>query len=381
MRDTPITRLLQCGQSVWLDSISRRMLVSGELVSLIQEDGVSGVGATTALLERCVAEGSGYDDSIAFLARGGLSALQICERLLVEDARTAADLLRPVYELAEGGDGFVTLELSPHLAHDASGMLLEARRLWDLVDRPNLFVKIAGTQEGVEALRQLVGEGVNVSVDPVFSVPRYRAVAKAYLDGLSQRAARGLPLERVASVVGLPLGEIDRLLEPFLARLARESESKRVLAEAPRGEVAIALAKVLRGVNREMHCNSRYLALSAQGGKPQRLVWVSPGSGEASADLRYLEALIGPDTVHVMPLGLLAAYREHGRPASRLDLGIQGALALLEHLRALGVDLNRLAQELEDEGVERLARPYDSLLRNIELKRRGALGGGEAKRV
>lgn len=374
MRDTPITRLLQCGQSVWLDSISRRMLVSGELVSLIQEDGVSGVGGTTALLERCVAAGSDYDDSIALLARRGLSSPQICETLLVEDVRTAADLLRPVYELAQGSDGFVTLELSPHLAHDASGMLLEARRLWDLVDRPNLFIRIMGSLEGVTALRQLVGEGVNVSVDPVFSAPRYRAVAQAYLDGLSQRAARGLPLERVASVVGLPLGQVDRVLEPLLARLARESAGEMVPAEALKGEVAIALAKMLRGVNREMHVSGRYLALAARGGKPQRLVWVSPSSRDVSADLSYPEALIGPDTVHIMPLDLLAAYREHGRPASRLDLGIQDALALLEHLRALGVDLDRLAQELEVEGVERLARPYDSLVRNIELKRRGALG-------
>lgn len=375
MRDTPITRLLQCGQSVWLDSISRRMLVSGELVSLIQEDGVSGVGSATALLERCVAAGSDYDDSIALLARRGLSSPQICETLLVEDVRTAADLLRPVYELTEGSDGFVTLELSPHLAYDASGMLLEARRLWDLVDRPNLFIRIVGSLEGVAALRHLVGEGVNVSVDPVFSAPRYRAVAQAYLDGLSQRAARGLPLERVASVVGFPPGQVDRVLEPLLARLARESASERLPAGGLKGEVAIALAKVLRGVNREMHLSGRYLALAARGGKPQRLVWVSPSSRDASADLSYPEALIGPDTVHVMPLGLLTAYREHGRPASRLDLGIREALALLAHLRALGVDLNRLAQELEDEGVERLARPYDSLARNIELKRRGALGG------
>lgn len=374
MRDTPITRLLQCGQSVWLDGISRRMLLSGELVSLIQDDGVSGVGSATAVLEQCVAAGQDYDDAIASLGGRGLNAVQIYEALLVEDVRTAADLLRPIYELAGGDDGFVTIELSPHLAHDASAVLLEARRLWDLVDRPNLLVKIVGSWEGVAALRQLVREGVNVSVDLVFGVPRYRAVVEAYLDGLSQRAARGLPLERVASVVVLPLGQVDRLLAPLLSRLGRGSETERVLAKALKGEVAIALAKVLRGVNREIHCDSRYLALAARGGKPQRLVWGSPGSRDASLDLKYPEALIGSDTVHMMPLGLLAAYREHGRPASRLDLGIQDAQALLRHLCGLGVDLNRLAQDLEDEGVQRLARPYDSLVRNVELKRRGAPG-------
>ncbi|GFO64067.1 transaldolase [Geomonas paludis] len=377
MRDTPVSRLLQCGQSVWLDGVSRRALLSGELVALIQEDGVSGVGCSTAVLEHAIAAGSDYDADIAHLAQSGLPPLSIYDALLVDDVRAAADLLLPVYQQSGGSDGFVTLELSPHLAHDASAMVLEARRLRDLADRPNVFIKMAGTLEAVAALRQLVSEAVNVRVDPVFSVPRYRAVAEAYLDGLSRRAARGLPLERVASVVGLPLGGIDRVLEPLLSRVALASDSGRVLAGALRGEGGIALAKVLRGVNREMHRDSRFLALAARGGRPQRLAWVCSGAKEAASfDLRYPEALVGPETVQVMSPGVLAAYRERGRPVSRLDLGAQDAQALLEQLCALGIDPDRLAQELEDEGVQRLARPYDSLLRNIELKRSAALAGG-----
>ncbi|MBJ6749396.1 transaldolase family protein [Geomonas anaerohicana] len=380
MRDTPVSRLLQCGQSVWLDGVSRRALLSGELAALIQEDGVSGVGCSIAVLEHAVAAGSDYDADIAYLAKRGLSSLPICDALLIDDVRAAADLLGPVYQQSGGSDGFVTLELSPHLAHDASAMVREARRLRDLADRPNLFVKMPGTLEAVAALRCLVSEGVNVRVDPLFSVPRYRAVAEAYLDGLSRRAARGLPLERVASVVGLPLGGIDRVLEPLLSRLALASDSGRVLAGALRGEGGIALAKVLRGVNREMHRDSRFIALAARGGRPQRLAWVTGAPLAGSFDLRYPEALVGPDTVQVMSPGVLAAYRERGRPVSRLDLGAQDAQVLLEQLCALGIDPDRLAQELEDEGVQRLARPYDSLMRNIELKRSAALRGGREGR-
>ncbi|WP_236018964.1 transaldolase family protein [Geomonas propionica] len=310
-----------------------------------------------------------------------MEPLPIYDALLIDDVRAAADLLRPLYDQCGGADGFVSLELSPHLAHDASGTVLEARRLHDLADRPNILIKLAGTLEGVAALRRLVSEGVNVRVDPVFSVPRYRAVAEAYLDGLSRRAARGLPLERVASVVGLPLGGIDRILEPLLSRLALKSDAGRVLAGAIRGEGGIALAKVLRGVNREIHRDSRFLALAARGGKPQRLAWVSSGAREAAGfDLRYPEALVGPETVQVMSPGVLAAYRERDRAVSRLDAGMQDALALLEQLGVLGIDPDRLAQELEEEGVQRLARPYDSLVRNIELKCRAALGSSREVR-
>lgn len=373
MRDTPITRLRGCGQSVWLDGIGRGMLLSGELVALVQQDGVSGFASSVASLERLVAAGSDYDDSIALLSRRGDGAPQICAALLAEDARLAAELLRPVYELSQGGEGFATIEVSPRLARDAGETVAEARRLWDMVDRPNLYIRIPGTLEGVASLRQLVREGISVCVTQVFSVPRYRAVADAYMDALAQRAARGLPLDRVASVVELPLMQIDRLLEPLLASLARGENAERSLAEALKGKGAIAFAKAVRCVNREIHCNDRYRVLAARGGRAQRLVWASSGAGDL--DLAYPEALIGADTVQLMPPGMLAAYREHGASVCRLDDGVREALVLLENLCAMGVNLHHLAQELEDEGVERLTRHYDSLLSNIGLKRRAALSG------
>lgn len=373
MRDTPITRLRGCGQSVWLDGIGRSMLLSGEFAALVQEDGVSGLASSVASLERMVAGGSDYDASIALLSRHGLGTPHICAALLVEDARLAADLMRPVYELSGGREGFATLEISPRLAHNAGETVAEARRLWDMADRPNLYIRIPGTLEGVAALRQLVREGISVCVTLVFSVPRYRAVADAYLDGLSLRAARGLPLDGVTSLVELPLRQIDRLLEPLLSSLARGENSEKSLAGVLKGKAAIAFAKALRCVNREIHGNDRYRVLAARGGRAQRLVWASFGAGDL--DLTYSEALIGADTVQLMAPGMLAAYREYGTPACRLDEGVQEAIVLLENLCTLGVNLHHLAQELEDEGVERLTRPYDSLLRNIELKRRAAVQG------
>lgn len=373
MRDTPLTRLVQSGQSVWLDSVSRGMLVSGELISLIQEDGVSGVISSPGGYDREIGAG-GYDDAIAKLARQGASAARIYETLVTEDARLTADLLHPLFERRDGRDGFVSVDISPHLAHDGAGMLLEARRLWELVDRPNLLVKVTGTGEGVAAVRQLVREGINVQVDLVFAVPRYRAVAGAYLDGLSERAARGLPLARVASFATLPVSAVDLAVEPLLSRIALREGAKGRTA-ALKGMVGISLARVFRSVCREIHSDGRYLALAGHGARPQLLLFRETSARERGySDLTCPEALVGPGTVISMQQETLASYRDHGTPGVALDEGARGAVEVLERLHELGVDLNRLADRLEDEGVAKLARPYDSLLRNIELKRRAAVG-------
>uniref|UniRef100_C6E249 Transaldolase n=1 Tax=Geobacter sp. (strain M21) TaxID=443144 RepID=C6E249_GEOSM len=374
MRETPLTNLVQCGQSVWLDGVSRPMLLSGELISLVQ-DGVSGVTSNPAHLERSIAGSRDYDGAIALLARQGRDAQGIYETLVTEDVRLAADLLHPLYLRLDRRDGFVSLALSPHLAHDGAAMLVQARRLWELVDRPNLLVEIPGTWQGVAALRQLVREGINVNVTLIFAVSRYLAVAEAYQDGLSERAARGLSLAGVASAATLTVGRIDAMVDPLLSRLAQKEGGEARTAAALKGEVGVACAKVFRKVNREIHSGGRYLALAAQGARQQRLVFAGAGTGGNAAGLMSPEALLGPGTVDAMPLEAIAAYRDHGKgPAGRLDEGVQEALTTLERLHELGVDLNQLARRLETEGVERSARPYDSLLRNIELKRVAALG-------
>jgi transaldolase len=375
MSENPLLKLAGFGQSIWLDFLSRAMLVSGELVSLIQEDGVTGVTSNPAIFEKAIAGSADYDDAIKQLAREGLSSAEIYERLVVDDIRMTADLLRPVYDRLDGKDGFVSLEVSPHLAHDSAGTLIEARRLWERVDRPNLFIKVPGTWEGLAAIRQLIREGINVNVTLLFGIPRYRAVAEAYLDGLSDRAARGLPLERVASVASFFLSRIDVLVDPLLAKLSAGEGRSAQMARGLKGETAIASAKAAREVYREVLSEERYQALSPRGARPQRVLWASTGTKDPSySDVKYVEALIGPETVDTMPLETLTAFRDHGKAEPRLDQGVQEALQLLDRLPELGIDLSAVTQQLEDEGVEKFSRPFDALMRSIELKRAAALG-------
>jgi transaldolase len=375
MRENPLLRLEALGQSIWLDFLSRGMLVSGELVSLIQEDGVSGVTSNPTIFEKAIAQSSDYDAAISTLSRQGLTVPEIYEELVVEDIRMTADLLRPVYDRRDGGDGFVSLEVSPHLAHDSAGTLIEARRLWTRVDRPNLFIKVPGTWEGLAAIRQLAAEGINVNVTLLFGLPRYRAVAEAYLDGLAERASRGLPLERVASVASFFLSRIDVLVDPQLEKIAQGGGEKARDAASLVGESAIACAKVAREMYREILAGDRYTVLAARGARPQRLLWASTGTkNPAFSDVKYLDALIGPDTVNTAPLETLVAYRDHGHPAPRLETGLAEAQHALDRLAGLGIDLGVVAQQLEDEGVEKFARPFDSLMESLERKRVAALG-------
>jgi transaldolase len=374
MRENPLQRLEQLGQSIWIDYLSRAMLVSGELVSLIQEDGVTGITSNPAIFEKAIAESSDYDAAIAELARQGLTAGEIYENMVVDDIRMTADLLRPVYDRLNGKDGFVSLEVSPHLARDSAGTVAEARRLWERVDRPNIFIKVPGTREGLGAIRQLISEGINVNVTLLFGLPRYRAVAEAYLDGLSERAARGLPLERVFSVASFFLSRIDVLVDPLLVQLAQGEGRNAQMASSLKGETAIACAKVARRIYREVIAENRFQALAARGGHPQRVLWASTGTKDPSySDVKYVEPLIGPDTINTVPLETLAAYRDHGRPALRLEQGVQEAQQVLDRLAELGIDINAVTQQLEDEGVEKFIRPFDSLMQHIEEKRVAAL--------
>lgn len=381
MKENPLLKLEAMGQSIWLDFLSRAMLVSGELVSLIQHDGVSGVTSNPATFEKAIAGSSDYDAAIDEMARQGLSAPEIYQSLVVDDITMTADLLRPVFDRVEGRDGFVSLEVSPLLAHDSAGTLAEARRLWARVDRPNLFIKVPGTWEGLAAIRQLVGEGINVNVTLLFGLTRYRAVAEAYMDGLSERAARGLTLEQVSSVASFFLSRIDVLVDPLLDKIAAGGGRSGQMAASLRGRSAIACAKAARKIYRELLADDRYQALAARGARPQRLLWASTGVKDPSyPDLKYLEPLIGPDTVNTAPLDTIAAYRDHGSPEPRLDEGIPEALQLLDRLSELGIDMNAVSQQLEDEGVEKFTRPFDSLMRSIELKRVAALRGTHGMR-
>ena len=379
MKENPLLQLSTFGQSIWLDYIRRQMIDSGELKKLIDEDGLKGVTSNPAIFQKAIAGSTDYDEAIRTLAQAGKSVEAIYQALTVEDVQRAADLFRPLYDRMEGKDGFVSLEVNPHLAHDTQGSVAEARRLWQALSRPNVLIKIPATQEGLPAIRQLISEGINVNVTLLFGLPRYREVAEAYIAGLEDRAAQGQPLGRVASVASFFLSRIDVLLDPKLEKLAAAGGPKAQTATDLIGQVAIASAKVAYTIYQEIFGSERFQKLAAQGARPQRLLWASTSTkNPAYPDVKYVEPLIGVDTVNTLPPETLAAYRDHGDPAPRLTEEVDRAAAVLTRLPELGLDLDQATQQLENEGVEKFNQPFDSLMATLEGKRREVLAGGKS---
>jgi transaldolase len=374
-RDNPLLELQRLGQSIWIDFIRRGMIGSGELARLI-EDGVRGVTSNPSIFEKAIDGSHEYDRDIEELALRDCSPPEIYEALAVEDVRMAADRLRPHYDRLKGRDGFVSLEVSPLLAHDAERTVAEARRLWAAVDRPNVFIKVPATREGLEAIRRLLGEGVNVNVTLLFGLPRYREVTEAYLGGLETLASRGKPLERVDSVASFFLSRIDVLLDPMLEEKARAGGPGAKTASALLGRLAVASAKVAYRMYRRIFASDRFRKLAARGARPQRLLWASTSTkNPAYSDVKYVEPLIGPDTINTLPLETLRAYRDHGQPASRLQEGAEEALLALRSLPKLGLSLAQLTQRLEEEGVAKFTEAYRKLLRTIEARSAQARAG------
>jgi transaldolase/glucose-6-phosphate isomerase len=376
MKQNPLQKLSTFGQSIWLDYIRRQMIDSGELQKLIEDDGLKGVTSNPAIFEKAIAGSRDYDDAIRTLARAGKSVAEIYQVLTVEDVQRAADLFRPLYDRVAGKDGFISLEVNPHLAHDTQGTLAEARHLWQALGRPNVLIKVPATKEGLPAVRQLISEGINVNVTLLFGLPRYREVAEAYIAGLEDRAATGKPLNRVASVASFFLSRIDVLLDPQLEAMAATGGPQAQGARDLIGQMAIASAKVAYTIYREIFGSARFQKLADQGARPQRLLWASTSTkNPAYPDVKYVEPLIGPDTVNTLPPETLEAYRDHGDPAPRLTEGVDRAAGYLQRLPELGLDLNHATQQLEDEGVDKFNKPFDALLATLEGKRREVLAG------
>jgi transaldolase len=381
MKSNPLLQLQQLGQSIWLDTLSRHLLTSGVLRRLIEEDGLRGVTSNPAIFEKAIDESHDYDEAIGALAREGKSAAEIYQALTVDDIQRAADLFRPVYDRLDGQDGFVSLEVSPHLADDTEGSIAEARRLWAAVDRPNVFIKIPATRAGLPAISQLIGEGININITLLFGLGRYREVAEAYLAGLESRAARNLPFDRVASVASFFLSRIDVLVDPMLEHLfikyylemMQPGGSRADIARALQGQVAIASAKMAYQIYNGMFSSDRFRHLEARGARSQRVLWASTGTkNPAYSDVKYVEPLIGRETVNTMPLETLHAYRDHGLAAARLGEGVEEAGRILARLSELGIDLDAVTQQLEREGIEKFNQPYDRLMVMLEQKRAAA---------
>ena len=369
MKDNPLMELEAFGQSIWMDFIQRGMIASGQLKQLIEEDGLCGVTSNPSIFEKAIAGSHDYDDAIRALALEGKSVDQTYDALTVEDIQRVADLFRPVYDRLDGKDGFVSLEVSPRLAHDTAGTIADARRLWVAVDRPNVMIKVPGTIEGLPAIQQLIGEGINVNITLLFGLPRYRQVAEAYLAGLETLAAHGKPLKSVASVASFFLSRIDVLLDPTLEKLMATDKSKADIAKIFHGQVAIFSAKAAYQIYQEIFAGERFGKLKAQGARTQRLLWASTSTkNPAYSDLKYVEALIGSETIDTIPLETLAAYREHGKPAARLTNDAVKAAEILLRLGEVGIDLDMTTQQLEDEGVQKFVKAFDILMNTLKEK-------------
>lgn len=376
MKENPLVKVGAFGQSIWLDYIRRQMIISGELKKFIDEDGLKGVTSNPAIFEKAIAGSDDYDAAIRKLAQAGKDIQEIYQTLTVEDVGQGADVFRSVYDRVDGTDGFVSLEVNPHLAHDTQGTIAEARRLWQALSRPNVLIKVPATKEGLPAIKQLISEGINVNVTLLFGLPRYKEVAEAYISGLEDRAARNQPINRLASVASFFLSRIDVLLDPQLGKLAAAGGPNATGAKELQGEIAIASAKIAYTIYQEIFGSERFKKLAAQGGRPQRLLWASTSTkNPAYPDVKYVEPLIGAETVNTLPLETLEAYRDHGNPASRLTEAVGRASSYLQRLPELGLDLNQATQQLEDEGVEKFNKPFDSLMDTLENKRQKTIAG------
>jgi transaldolase len=363
MKENPLLEIQKLGQSIWLDFIRRNMLDSGDLKRLIEEDGLRGVTVNPTILEHAIRQTDDYGQAIEALVAKGKKPAEIYERLAVEDVQRAADLFRPLYERTEGRHGFVSLEVSPRLAYDTEGTIDEARRFWKELARPNVLIKVPSTKEGLPPIQQLIGEGINVNVTLLFGLPRYREVADAYIGGLEARLARGEAVDRVASVASFFLSRIDVLVDPMLEELMEGGGAKAEQATALHGQVAVASAKVAYQIYQEIFQDSRFRKLAGRGARVQRLLWASTSTkNPAYSDVKYVEALIGPDTVNTIPTETLEAFRDHGKAASMLEEDVGSARQMLESLPVVGIDLDKVTQQLEDEGVAKFTKSYESLM-------------------
>ena len=300
------------------------------------------------------------------MALEGKDAQAIYETLSQRDVQSAADEFRPLYDRTDGQDGYVSLEVNPHLAHDTYGTIQEARRLWAALNRPNVLIKVPATVEGLPAIRQLISEGISVNVTLLFGLPRYRQVAEAYIAGIEARAARGKPVKHVASVASFFVSRIDAMVDPLLERLIAQGGKEADLANTVRGQTAIASAKMAYQIYKEIFAGDRFAKLAAQGARAQRLLWASTGTKNPDySDVKYVEALIGPDTVNTVPLETLDAYRDHGEPKARLEQDVAEAYWVVRRLAELGISIGKVTQQLEDEGVENFNRPFDKLMETL----------------
>jgi transaldolase/glucose-6-phosphate isomerase len=372
----PLNQLAEAGQAVWLDFIERKILDNGEFKRLIDEDDLRGVTSNPSIFEKAIGEGDEYDAPVkAALDHGDADPAALFDDLAIADIRAACDQLRPVYDQLSGQDGYASLEVSPYLAMDTDATVVEARRLWQAVDRPNLMIKVPGTKAGTPAIRQLIGEGINVNVTLLFGIQAYLDVAEAHLVGLEALKAKGGDVSRIGGVASFFVSRIDTQIDNAIEAKIKAGDPASTELKGLLGKVAIANAKIAYQRWLEMMAGPRWKAMTAAGAHPQRLLWASTGTkNPAYSDVLYIENLIGADTVNTIPPKTMDAFRDHGKVAPTLTQGVDEAKAVLEAAKRLGLDLNGVTDRLVEDGVTQFADAADKLYAAVARKRAKALG-------
>jgi transaldolase len=369
MASNPLHELHKCGQSVWIDSISRQMLSSGTLQRLIDDDGITGVTANPTIFEKAIAGSNDYDDTIHKFASSGCSPLQIYEELAVEDVGTAADMMRPIYDRAGGKDGFVSIEVSPDIAADTQATIEEARRFWQHLQRPNVLIKVPATPEGIPAIEQLISEGINVNITLIFAVEVYEQVMDAYLKGLEQRAERNESIEHIASVASFFVSRVDTLVDKLLEEKAKEAdESTARELKGLEGKAAIANAKIAYEHFERVFGSERFQRLASRGAQLQRPLWASTSTKNPNyPDTLYVDPLVGPNTVNTMPMETIDAVRDHAHvECGTIRQGVDQAHQVMKDLERLGISMKAVTDQLTEEGVDKFAKSLHSLLDTIK---------------
>jgi transaldolase / glucose-6-phosphate isomerase len=366
----PLQQLLDYGQSMWLDYIRRDLFTSGKLKQMIAEDGLRGMTSNPSIFEKAIADSSLYDDMLKALAsRKDLDATGRFEQLAIRDIQDAADVLRPVYEQSKFHDGYVSLEVSPYLARKTQDTMVEARRLWKAANRENVMIKVPGTAEGLPAIRQLIGEGININITLLFAQEVYEKVAEAYVAGLEDLAKRGGNLNKMASVASFFISRIDTLIDSMLNdRLKKTTDpTQQALFSSLLGKVAIANGKLTYQRYQRIFSGPRWEALAAKGAQTQRVLWASTSTKNPKyRDVIYIEELIGPDTVNTMPLATIDAFRDHGQLRNSLTEDVAGAQKVMDDLARAGIAIKEVTDKLTEDGVKLFADAFDKLLAAVE---------------
>ncbi len=367
MGSNPLAQLSKLGQSPWYDQMTRSLVSKGTLKKMIEEDGLRGLTSNPTIFEKAISGSKDYEEALKSLVGKGAGMDEIYDALVVEDIASAADVFLPVYESAKGKDGFVSIEVSPLLAHDTAGTVKEAKRLHAKLARPNVMIKVPATPEGLPAIVELISEGISVNVTLIFSVEVYAQVVDAYLQGLEKRLAKGGAVERVASVASFFVSRIDSAVDKKLEEIAKAGRPE---AAKLTGKAAIANAKLAYEKFQQLFSGARWEKLASAGAQVQRPLWASTGTKNPKySDVLYIDTLIGPDTVNTMPPSTYDAFRDHGKAVVTITDDLKGAHEVFDSLKAIGIDLTAVTLELTAAGVKSFSDSYNDLIAVIERRR------------